>query len=174
MNSERRLRRSCWTASAASAHDSDGLSFRRGSLSAAHRLAIGCANPFRIRRAAPSRTLPSSDMQIPKPTAADKARFESLVPSDTRVAVKPMFGNLGAFVNDNMFMGLFGTDIGVKLDAAGQADLSAAGGGPFGPAERPMGGYVSLPTALSDDQAKTWIARSLAYVAALPPKKTKK
>jgi TfoX/Sxy family transcriptional regulator of competence genes len=95
------------------------------------------------------------------------------VPSDTRVAVKPMFGNLGAFVNDNMFMGLFGADIGVKLDTAGQAELSAAGGGPFGPAERPMGGYVSLPMALSDDQAKAWIARSLAYVGALPPKKKK-
>jgi hypothetical protein len=35
-------------------------------------------------------------MQIPKPSAADKARFEALVPSDGRVAVKPMFGNLGA------------------------------------------------------------------------------
>ena len=27
-----------------------------------------------------------------------------------------MFGNLGAFVNGNMFMGLFGADIGVKID----------------------------------------------------------
>ena len=78
-------------------------------------------------------------MKIPKPTAADKARFESLVPDDPHVAIKPMFGNLGAFVDGNMFMGLFGTDIGVKLDPAGQADLSSAGGGPFGPAERPMG-----------------------------------
>jgi len=26
-----------------------------------------------------------------------------------------MFGNLGAFVNGNMFMGLFGADVGVKL-----------------------------------------------------------
>ncbi len=29
-----------------------------------------------------------------------------------------MFGNLGAFVNGNMFMGLFGADIGLKLAPA--------------------------------------------------------
>lgn len=28
-----------------------------------------------------------------------------------------MFGNLGALVNGNMFMGLFGADIGVKVPA---------------------------------------------------------
>jgi TfoX/Sxy family transcriptional regulator of competence genes len=113
-------------------------------------------------------------MQIPKPTAADRSRFESLVPDDPRVAIKPMFGNLGAFVNDNMFMGLFGPDIGVKLDDASQAELAAVGGGPFGPAERPMGGYVSLPQKLDDAQTRQWIARSLAYVGAMPPKKKKK
>ncbi len=112
-------------------------------------------------------------MQIPKPTTADKQRFESLVPGDARVAVKPMFGNLGAFVDGNMFMGLFGPDIGVKLDAAAQRELQAAGGGPFGPAERPMGGYVSLPITLSEAEAKQWIAKSLAYVSALPPKRKK-
>jgi len=112
-------------------------------------------------------------MKIPKPTAEDKTRFESLVPKDTRVEVKPMFGNLGAFVNGNMFMGLFGPDVGVKLDDGGQGELSKAGGGPFGPAERPMGGYVSLPTTLTEAEAKGWIARSLDYVSAFPSK-TKK
>jgi hypothetical protein len=47
-------------------------------------------------------------MEIPKPTEADGERFQSLVPADERVTVKPMFGNLGAFVNGNMFMGLRG------------------------------------------------------------------
>jgi TfoX/Sxy family transcriptional regulator of competence genes len=114
-----------------------------------------------------------ADVKIPKPTDADKARFQSLVPGDGRVAVKPMFGNLGAFVEGNMFMGLFGSAIGIKLDGAGQAELLKAGGGPFGPAERPMGGYVSLPPTLSDADAKQWIARSLALASALPPKKKK-
>jgi TfoX/Sxy family transcriptional regulator of competence genes len=113
-------------------------------------------------------------MQMPKPTPADKARFESLVPSDSRVAVKPMFGNLGAFVDGNMFMGLFGPDIGVKLDDAGQHELKAAGGGPFGPEERPMSGYVSLPGSFTDAQARDWAARALAFVGSLPPKEPKK
>jgi TfoX/Sxy family transcriptional regulator of competence genes len=106
-------------------------------------------------------------MDIPKPTDADKERFRELVPADPRVQVKPMFGNLGAFVNGNMFMGLFGTEIGVKLPATELDRLRQAGGGPFGPAERPMSGYATLPTAAD---AATWVAAALAHVAALPPK----
>jgi len=112
-------------------------------------------------------------MKIPKPTDADKARFESLVPDDARVEVKPMFGNLAAFVNSNMFMGLFGADIGVKLADADREKLSQAGGGPFGPEERPMAGYVSLPPGFTRAKAKPWVARSLEHVGALPPKKKK-
>lgn len=112
-------------------------------------------------------------MKIPRPTDADRTRFNSLVPDDGRVEVKPMFGNLGAFVNGNMFMGLFGTDVGVKLNDADRRQLSDAGGGPFGPGGRPMGGYISLPAALAIAEAKLWVARSLDDVAALPPKKTK-
>ena len=82
------------------------------------------------------------------------------MPDDARVEVKPMFGNLGAFVNGNMFIGLFGTDVGVKLTDADQTRLSDAGGGPFGPPERPMGGYVTLPAAMTSAEAKRWVARS--------------
>src|SRR6266699_1377834 len=116
-------------------------------------------------------------MKMPKPTAEDKARFESLVPRDARVEVKPMFGNLGGFVNGNMFMGLFGADVGVKLDDADRDKLLAEKGtGPFGPAERPMAGYVTLPGTWRSTpaKAKPWIAKSLAYVGALPPKIKKK
>ena len=115
-------------------------------------------------------------MQIPKPTDADKERFRSLVPVDTRVEVKPMFGNLGAFVNGTMFMGLFGADIGVRLAPDEVETLRGIdGAGPFGPAERPMGGYVTLPpTLVADGQAADWVARSLAYVAGLPPKPAKR
>jgi TfoX/Sxy family transcriptional regulator of competence genes len=112
-------------------------------------------------------------MKMPKPTEEDKARFRALVPEDPRVEVKPMFGNLGAFVNGNMFMGLFGPQIGLKLDDAGRRTLLDAGGGPFGPEERPMGGYVTLPPDFSDAQAEAWVATSMAEVAALPPKQKK-
>lgn len=114
-------------------------------------------------------------MQIPKPSDADKERFRSVVPDDPRVEVKPMFGNLGAFVNGNMFMGLFGSDIGIKLAPDDvQALATVEGTRPFGPAERPMGGYPTLPNALiGTDAGGDWISRSLAHVGALPPKPAK-
>jgi TfoX/Sxy family transcriptional regulator of competence genes len=115
-------------------------------------------------------------MQMPKPSDTDKARFRELVPDDPRVEVKPMFGNLGAFVNGNMFMGLFGADIGLKLGSADADELKAIeGAGPFGPAERPMGGYVTIPpTMVGTDEGRSWVARAVAHVAALPPKPSAK
>ena len=79
-------------------------------------------------------------MQIPKPSDADKDFFRSIVPDDPGVEVKPMFGNLGAFVNGNMFAGLYGPTVGVRLAEDDRAVLEAIdGSGPYGPAERPMG-----------------------------------
>jgi TfoX/Sxy family transcriptional regulator of competence genes len=112
-------------------------------------------------------------MEIPKPTEDDKQFFLGLIPDRPDVEIKPMFGNLGAFVHGNMFAGLFGPDVGVRLDEAAQAELAAIdGSGPFGPAERPMGGYTSLPQAwrAQPDVAAGWVARALTHVGALPPK----
>jgi TfoX/Sxy family transcriptional regulator of competence genes len=112
-------------------------------------------------------------MQMPKPSDADKERFHGLVPHDQRVETKPMFGNLAAFVNGNMFMGLLGAQIGLRLPEDARAELLAAdGAGPFGPAQRPMREYVTLPSAWADDPelARPWVERALAHVAALPPK----
>ncbi len=116
-------------------------------------------------------------MQIPKPSEQDKADFRELVPDRPDVVVKPMFGNLGAYVNGNMFMGLFGAAIGVKLSEADRDELlGVAGAGPFGPPERPMGGYVSLPASWprTGAQSRAWAQRSIDYVAALPAKAPKK
>lgn len=114
-------------------------------------------------------------MQMPKPTDADKQFFRSLIPEAPGVEVKPMFGNLGAFVNGNMFAGLFGSSVGVKLAADDLAELTAIeGAGPFGPAERPMGGYLSLPSSFTAEQSTLWVNKAQAYVATLPPKHKKK
>jgi TfoX/Sxy family transcriptional regulator of competence genes len=113
-------------------------------------------------------------MQVPKPSDEAKALFASVMPDDPRVVVKPMFGNLGAFVNGNMFAGLFGDRIGVRvLDEAARAELAATeGAGPFGPEERPMGGYVAAPEAWADEPERLteWAQRALDEVAELPPK----
>lgn len=110
-------------------------------------------------------------MKMPKATDADKERFRRLVPERPGVEVKPMFGQLGAFLDGNMFAGLFGSDVGVKLPPDDHAALEAAGGGPFGPAERPMGGYVSLPADVDDEEAERWVALAADLAATLPPKR---
>lgn len=115
-------------------------------------------------------------MQIPKPSDADKDHFRAVVPDNPDVVVKPMFGNLGAFVHGNMFAGLFGPMIGVRLSDADREALEAAHQTrPFGPEGRPMGGYVGLPEALSadDEQTAEWVEKAFAYVATLPPKAAK-
>jgi hypothetical protein len=110
-------------------------------------------------------------MDLPKHSDEAKARFRSLVAPAPAVEVKPMFGSLGAFVNGNMFAGLFGEDVGVKLDADGLEELRALpGSGPFGPPGRPMGGYLSLPPDLDDAVLITWVDRARDHVATLPPK----
>lgn len=110
---------------------------------------------------------------MPRPSDADKERFRSLIPDAPGVEVKPMFGNLGAFVNGNMFAGLFGSAVGVKLASADLEELRGVeGAGPFGPSGRPMGGYLSLPPSWVDrpELATAWVSRALDHVSTLPPK----
>src|SRR5690242_14051155 len=109
-------------------------------------------------------------MQMPKATDEDKQHFRDLVApllAGAPVEVKPMFGQLGAFVNGNMFAGLFAPTVGVKLDEAGMAELASLGGGPFGPAGRPMSGWMTLPESFSDDEAADWVARAATHVMTL-------
>ena len=113
-------------------------------------------------------------MKMPKPTESDRERFTTLVPDAAGVEVKPMFGNLGAFVNGNMFLGLFGSAVGVKVSSADEERLRAAGGGPYGPAERPMSGWVTLPPTATAEDAEQWIMSALSFVGGQPPKQSKK
>lgn len=115
-------------------------------------------------------------MQMPKASEADKDFFRSILPDDRGVEVKAMFGNLGAFVNGNMFAGLFGQTVGVRLGELDRVVLEEIeGSGPFGPVERPMGGYTGLPKAWADEpeQASLWVAKAHSYVATWPPKSAK-
>jgi TfoX/Sxy family transcriptional regulator of competence genes len=116
-------------------------------------------------------------MEISKATDEDKLLFRRLVPAASSVEIKPMFGNLGAFVNGNMFAGLFGPSVGIRIiDDADRAELATIEGtGPFGPPERPMSGYVSLPAAWASEpeRAARWIEKAMAQVAALPAKAAK-
>lgn len=115
-------------------------------------------------------------MKIDKPSDADKARFTELFGDHPALEVKPMFGNLAAFVTSNkqMCAGLFGSSIGVRLAEDDRVVLLAVdGAGPFGPEGRPMKEYVALPPAWSSsgDEIDGWIDLAIAHTESLPPKR---
>ncbi|WP_307307358.1 TfoX/Sxy family protein [Pseudarthrobacter enclensis] len=119
-------------------------------------------------------------MEMPKATQEEKERFRRVVPDHPDAVVKPMFGNLGAFVNGNMFAGLFGSTIGVKLSPEDRELLeSSERTVPFGPADRPMGGYTGLPDVWNEEgdgddaRARAWAGKALDYVGSLPGKAPK-
>jgi TfoX/Sxy family transcriptional regulator of competence genes len=112
-------------------------------------------------------------VEIPKPSEDDKQFFRSLIADDPEVEIKPMFGNLGAFVHGNMFAGLFGSAVGVRLAEPDPREREAKhGSGPFGPDGHAMAGYVSLPAAWREDAslAASWVDKARDHVGALPPK----
>lgn len=109
-------------------------------------------------------------MEIAKPTQSDKERYRSLLAELPDAEIKPMFGNLGAFVNGNMFAGLFGSTIGLRLSDADRGELRKSSETlPFGPAERPMAGYMGLPIQDPSDKIRLWTSRALAHVSTMPP-----
>ena len=90
-------------------------------------------------------------MERPKASDAVKVHFRAVLPDHPDVVVKPMFGNLGAFVNGNLFVGLFA-------------------------AERPMGGYTGLLEIWNAEgdgdeaRANACVEKAFQHVAGLPPK----
>lgn len=114
---------------------------------------------------------------MPKPDEASKEFFYAVVPDHPAVKVRPMFGNLAAFVNGNMFMGLFGPDVFVRLPEEDRTAVAGEGGAPFEPMEgRQMREYAVLPRRWREepDRVREWVARSLDWAEELPAKQPKK
>jgi TfoX/Sxy family transcriptional regulator of competence genes len=110
---------------------------------------------------------------MPKPTEQAKAAFTKLVPDEPAVTMRPMFGNLSAFVNGNMFAGLFGEDLFIRVPDEQSATIRRQGGRDFEPMSgHAMKGYVTVPSTWRNQTAasKAWIAASLAFTRGLPPK----
>jgi TfoX/Sxy family transcriptional regulator of competence genes len=114
-----------------------------------------------------------SSMSMPKPSEQAKAAFTKLVPGEPAVTLKPMFGNLAAFVNGNMFAGLFGEDLFVRLPDDESVHVRKQGGRDFEPMPgRAMKGYVTVPSTwrTKSDPVVVWIKRSLELTRTMPPK----
>ncbi len=118
-----------------------------------------------------------SPMTMPKPSEQAKAAFQKLVPPDPAVTTRPMFGNLAGFVNGNMFCGLFGEDLFVRVSEDDQAKVRKQGGSAFEPMPgRAMTGYVVVPAGWQKkpDATRAWIVIALSWSRTLPAKdKTK-
>ena len=85
-----------------------------------------------------------------------------------------MFGYPAAFENGNMFAGLFGDHLFVRLSDDDRAKLLAMpGAGPLTVMpNRPSKHSVTLPPSMLEDEeaVKEWLQRSLAHARTLPPK----
>ncbi len=113
-------------------------------------------------------------MKIPPAAGAAVRVFERSVPDDAEVTRRPLFGNPAAFVRGQLFYGVFGEDLFLRLAPADRAKLrELAGVRPFEPMPgRPMTEYLVLPPKIREDPRAlgTWIGRSLRWARALPPK----
>jgi TfoX/Sxy family transcriptional regulator of competence genes len=103
--------------------------------------------------------------------------FEAALPDDPAVQRRKMFGFPAAFVNANMFAGVFRTDIVARLPAERVTELVNAGHAfPFAAMQgRVMREYAVLPAAVVKDPAELsrWLDDSFRFAAALPAKQPK-
>ena len=117
-------------------------------------------------------------MKIPRSNEDSKEFFRSILPNDARITIRPMFGNISAFVNGNMFAGLFGDDLFVRLSDESRKELPEKKGASLLELMKgkPMKEYVVLPNAWRNqhETIRIWVTRSLDWTSKLPPKKTKK
>lgn len=110
---------------------------------------------------------------MPRASADATDAFRSLVPAGPGVALRPMFGNLAGFINGNMFAGLFGERLFVRLPEDQRTRLLGIGGGDFEPMPgRAMRGYSTLPDGWVDDAAgaRRWVGEALRFTSELPAK----
>jgi TfoX/Sxy family transcriptional regulator of competence genes len=113
-------------------------------------------------------------VKIPKADTGATKLFEELTPSRSEVTSKKMFGQPAAFASGNLFMGVYGESVFVRLSESDRSEArSRTGFAPFEPMPgRVMVAYWVLPASVLRDraEARRWVAKSLAYALTLPPK----
>lgn len=112
-------------------------------------------------------------MAMAKPTPAALSAFDAAYPDDDpRAERKKMFGMPAAFVNGNMFMGVFEDGLVLRLPEARRGELSELDdAGPFEPKPgSPWREYLHLGAALPVDSLAQWASEALEHTAQLPPK----
>ena len=97
--------------------------------------------------------------------------------SEYDCASRKMFGSTAYFVNSNMFAGVLGSHIMLRMGEADREEIFAQYGDEavVAPMGRRMREYVSVPHEVSDDPAALddWLRRGYDFAASLPPKEKK-
>jgi TfoX/Sxy family transcriptional regulator of competence genes len=101
---------------------------------------------------------------------------EALAPIDHEK--RSMFGMPAYFIHGNLFAGVHGRNVMIRLALSDQDEINAQhpGVGRFEPMPgRPMKEYVTLPASLYDDPEEfdRWLRRAQSFAASLPPKEKK-
>src|SRR5438128_838210 len=112
-------------------------------------------------------------MKIPKPPLAMVELFDAVL-ARTHAQRRLMFGCPCGFIGGNMFAGLFGNSMFVRLGEEDRAALlKMEGASVFDPmGGRPMKEYVVLPAEFAEDEreAGRWVQRGADYAATMPAK----
>jgi TfoX/Sxy family transcriptional regulator of competence genes len=113
-------------------------------------------------------------MSMPRTDDKMKQFFAAVMPGDPHIHIRPMFGNLAGFINGNMFVGLYGQQIFVRLPEDERTRLmEQEGAALFSPMPgKPMKEYVTLPEEWRDEPGKitAWIEQALQWAGAMPEK----
>jgi TfoX/Sxy family transcriptional regulator of competence genes len=105
------------------------------------------------------------------------AAFERVVLGGRGVERRFMFGYPAAFVNGNMFAGLFEDSVALRLGEVGAAEAKRVGATDFAPmAGRRMTGWVAMGGRRATDEAalRRWVVRACRHAEALPAKAKRK
>lgn len=101
--------------------------------------------------------------------------FENAMKDFPVATQRKMFGYPCAFVNGNMFAGLFQDEMFLRLNDEDRAAIRKEYGTPlFEPMPgRPMRQYVLVPHYVRNSPRllRAWMTRGMEYARALPPKK---
>lgn len=113
-------------------------------------------------------------MEFEKRSQAVIDAFDAVVPPPP-VERRKMFGMPACFINGNMFAGVYGRQIMLRLSETDREKLLRNGGEPFAPMGRAMREYVCVPTAYVGQPAKlrAWMKKAQAFGESLPPKQPK-
>jgi len=118
---------------------------------------------------------PRGPMKMPKPSEESKAALARVVPDEPAVTLKPMFGQMSGFVNGNMFIGIWGDELVLRLPDDEIGRLKKQGGRDFEPmAGHKMGGYVLYGGEWKSKPPHALIKRALEEARKMPAKTPKK